>query len=78
MAETHRISPGKPPAADNPEPPADQDAAYLKKLCSRLAGDTLCRCGGNLNGRYCLWSYYRIQPGPGGDLPPAGPQGPDK
>lgn len=40
-----------------------REAADLAGYCSRLAGDRLCRCGGNLKGRYCLWSYYPLPPG---------------
>jgi hypothetical protein len=32
----------------------------LKGVCSRLAGDSLCRCGSNLKGRYCLWNYFSL------------------
>lgn len=46
--------------------PDDIDLPDLRKLCSRLAGDALCRCGGNMNGRYCLWSYYRMMPSSAG------------
>jgi hypothetical protein len=62
MAEAKPISSREFIAPHSPVP-ENQDVAQLKKLCSRLAGEALCRCGGNLNGRYCLWSYYRIQPG---------------
>lgn len=39
-----------------------REVADLAGYCSRLAGDRLCRCGGNLKGRYCLWSYYPLPP----------------
>ncbi len=40
-----------------------REPAGLAGYCSRLAGDSLCRCGGNLKGRYCLWSYHPLPPG---------------
>jgi hypothetical protein len=40
-----------------------RELAGLAGYCSHLAGDNLCRCGGNLKGRYCLWSYYPLPPG---------------
>jgi hypothetical protein len=42
--------------------PDQREFAGLAGYCSRLAGDSLCRCGGNLKGRFCLWSHFPLPP----------------
>lgn len=42
--------------------PSKREFAGLAGYCSRLAGDNLCRCGGNLKGRYCLWTHFPLPP----------------
>ena len=29
------------------------------EICTRLCGNTGCRCGGTIRGLHCIWSYYR-------------------
>ena len=41
-------------------PPA---AAVSKEqaACTRLCGQSDCRCGGTIRGLHCVWSHYRMQ-----------------
>ncbi len=30
-------------------------------VCTRLCGQSGCRCGSTIRGLHCIWSHYRIQ-----------------
>lgn len=55
--EVLHFFPAKPPAQASP--PAVISGS--ETACTRLCGQSGCRCGGTIRGLHCVWSHYRMQ-----------------